>query len=289
MSTATTPPDATTSAPNATTPRSVYILGHAAAEQDRLIRQATILAPITERLFRDAGIGAGQRVLDVGAGVGDVSMIAARLVGSAGEVVGVERDAGSVARARERVAAAGFRNVSFTQGDVTDLAMDGPFDAAVGRMILSHVPDPVRVVRGLLRLLVPGGVVAFHEATWPSTLAASAPLPLWSRLQTAVHDSLARSGVNPGIGLDLCGLFQDAGLPVPHMHLDMPLATDAGVAEVKVELLRTLLPAAERHGVSLAELGDLDTLAERIHAEAVDARLPLGYLAMVGAWARKTA
>jgi ubiquinone/menaquinone biosynthesis C-methylase UbiE len=39
------------------------------------------LEPLTERLFREAGIGAGQRVLDVGFGVGDVAMLAARLVG----------------------------------------------------------------------------------------------------------------------------------------------------------------------------------------------------------------
>src|SRR5690349_16512255 len=92
-----------------------YVLGYSDTEQDRLIRQATLLAPITERLFRDAGIGAGCRVLDIGSGTGDVAMIAARLVGTSGEVLGIERDASFVARARERVATVGFRNVTFLQ------------------------------------------------------------------------------------------------------------------------------------------------------------------------------
>jgi len=49
-----------------------YALGHTDAEHERLIRQAKILAPLTERFFRQAGIGPGQHVLDLGSGVGDV-------------------------------------------------------------------------------------------------------------------------------------------------------------------------------------------------------------------------
>src|SRR2546427_2983877 len=92
-------------------------LGYTSAEHERLIRQAARIAPITERLFREAGIGPGQRVLDLGSGVGDVAMLVARLVGPSGEVMGIERDASSIARARVRVAEAGLRNVSFTQTD----------------------------------------------------------------------------------------------------------------------------------------------------------------------------
>jgi cyclopropane fatty-acyl-phospholipid synthase-like methyltransferase len=61
-----------------------YALGYTDAEQDRLIRQAALIAPITERFFREAGIGLGYRVLDLGSGMGDVSMLLARLVGTSG-------------------------------------------------------------------------------------------------------------------------------------------------------------------------------------------------------------
>src|SRR6266481_4888988 len=96
---------------------SPYALGSTDAEHERLIRQAAGLAPLTERLFREAGIGPGQRVLDIGSGVGDVAVLAARLVGPSGEVMGVERDSRSIARARARVAKAGVHNVSFIQSD----------------------------------------------------------------------------------------------------------------------------------------------------------------------------
>ncbi len=75
-----------------------YPLGNTDAEHERLIRQAARIAPITERFFREAGIGLGQRVLDLGSGVGDVAMLVARLVGPTGEVVAIERDPKAIAR-----------------------------------------------------------------------------------------------------------------------------------------------------------------------------------------------
>src|SRR5436190_22328069 len=103
----------------ASSPTSDYALGSTDAEHERLIRQAARLAPCTERFFREAGIGAGQRVLDLGSGVGDVAMLVARLVAPSGEVVGIERDRRSLDRARVRVAEAGLQHVSFIQSDVS--------------------------------------------------------------------------------------------------------------------------------------------------------------------------
>jgi SAM-dependent methyltransferase len=132
-------------------PTSQYALGNTDAEHERLIWQAERFAALTDRLFREAGIGAGQRVLDIGSGVGDVAMLAARLVGPSGEVVGVERDSRSIARARERVVEAGLRNVSFTQSDIPPIPDGKPFDAAVGRFILMWLQDPVSVLRSVSR------------------------------------------------------------------------------------------------------------------------------------------
>src|SRR5690349_2218750 len=105
-----------------------YVLGYAAAEQDRLRRQASLLAPLTERFFRAAGIGIAQRVLEIGSGMGDVAHIAARLVGPTGHVVGVERDATSIVCARERADTAGLRHVTFVHADVHTWVPEETFD-----------------------------------------------------------------------------------------------------------------------------------------------------------------
>jgi SAM-dependent methyltransferase len=266
--------------------RSAYVLGYGRAEHDRLIAQAMLLAPITQRCFRDAGIGTGQRVLDLGCGAGDVSMIAARLVGDAGTVVGIERDASTVALARERAAACGLRNVHFVEGDVDRIALDGSFDAAVGRLVLNHFRDPVAVLRSISRVVRPGGVVVFQEGSWGPTIAVGARLPLWSRLLFVIRETFVQSGLHPELGLDLSRVFEAAGLRRPTMHVDIPLAMDASIAELEIDLFRTLRPAAEQHGVSLVGLGDLSTLAERIHEERLAAHAVVGFLAMVSAWCR---
>jgi tRNA A58 N-methylase Trm61 len=89
-----------------------YFFGNTDAEHERLIRQAIRLAPVIETLLRDAGIAPGNRVLELGSGVGDVAMLVARIVGRSGEVVAIERDAHTISRARARAAKAGLHNES---------------------------------------------------------------------------------------------------------------------------------------------------------------------------------
>src|SRR5438128_8514029 len=205
---------------------SPYALGSTDAEHERLIRQAARLAPLTERLFREAGIGPGQRVLDLGTGVGDVAMLAARLVGPSGEVVGIERDARSLNRARARVAEAGLHNVSFIQSDVSQITASEPFDAAVGRFILMWLPDPTSVLRQLSLLVRRGGVVAFQEPSWAHVFAISTHLALWTAAASLMYETIGRSGANPEMGLALYRIFQEAGLPAPTMQMELPLGDD---------------------------------------------------------------
>jgi ubiquinone/menaquinone biosynthesis C-methylase UbiE len=264
-----------------------YALGYTDVEQDRLIRQAAIFARITERFFREAGIGPGQRVLDLGSGMGDVSMLVARMVGASGKVVGIERDATSIKRAGARVAAAGLCNVNFLNTDVNNIVTDTPFDAAVGRFILTFVPDPISVLRSVAGLVRPGGVLAFQEPSWTAMLALGARLPLWSRTRHLIHEILLRSGANPEMGLALYSVFQEVGLPAPKMHLEMPLGSEADFIRLTSDLLRSLRPLAEQQRVSLEDLGDFDTLADRICAEVVAANTVASLIAVVGAWSRK--
>jgi ubiquinone/menaquinone biosynthesis C-methylase UbiE len=280
-----------TSAANVTTSRSVadYALGYSDAEQERLMRQAAIIGPITERLFHEADIGPGQRVLDLGSRMGDVAMLLARIVGFSGEVVGIERNASSIGRARARAAAAGLRNVSFLNSDVNNIVSNQPFDAAVGRFILMFLPDPVFVLRSVSRLVRPGGVLAFQEPSWTAMLALGAGLPFWSRTRHLIHETLLRSGAKREMGLALYRAFQEAGLPAPKMHLEMPLGSDADFIRLTSDLLCSLRPLAEQHKVSLKELGDLDTLPDRICAEVNAANTVVSLIAVVGAWSRKSA
>jgi protein-L-isoaspartate O-methyltransferase len=271
------------------TPGRQYALGSTEAEHDRLIHQAARLAPFTERFFRDAGIGPGQRVLDIGSGVGDVAMLAAKLVGPSGEVVGVERDAGTIARARARVAEAGLHNVSFTQSDVSQLSSSKPYDAVVGRFILMFLPDPLAALRSLAQLVRCGGVVAFHEISWAPFLLLAKRFSLWSAGVSLAHEAFRRSGANTEMGLALYKIFQDAGLPAPTMSLEMPLGNDPEFTRWVPDVIGSLMPLVHQFHLPLESLGDLSTLPERIHAEVTASNSVVTWMALVGAWSRKPA
>jgi SAM-dependent methyltransferase len=266
-----------------------YALGYTAAEHERLIRQAARIAPITERLFREAGIGPGQRVLDFGSGVGDVAMLLARMVSPSGEIVGIERDKHSVRRARARVAKAALPNVNFIQAEASEFRSDKPFDAAVGRFILMFLPDPVAALRSVSGLVRPGGVLAFQEPSWIPLLALGASLPLWSKALSSIHATFLCSGVNPEMGLDLWRIFQEIGLPPPTMNMEIALGRDEDFISLISDLLCSVQGLARQHNVSLEGLGNLDTLSERIHAEVAASDAVVTFVPLVGVWSRKPA
>jgi ubiquinone/menaquinone biosynthesis C-methylase UbiE len=140
-----------------------FSLPHAVRELERLALRARDLAAHTSILFRRAGIAAGQRVLDLGCGPGDVSLLAADIVGPGGHVVGVDRSAIAVAAARDRTRMAGYLNTTFKTGDVSNLSIIGEFDVIVGRLVLTDVADPMRVLRSLRKYLRPQGLIVLQE------------------------------------------------------------------------------------------------------------------------------
>src|SRR5215471_1266536 len=107
-------------------------MGHNDRERRRLILQASLLNPFTEQLFSRAGISSGMSVLDIGCGVGDVSLIAARLVGPYGSVTSVDFDYAALETFKARAAAEGMQNIECVQANVEEWKPPRKFDAVVG-------------------------------------------------------------------------------------------------------------------------------------------------------------
>jgi ubiquinone/menaquinone biosynthesis C-methylase UbiE len=266
---------------------SPYPLGETSAEHARLIRQAVIWDPFTERLFRNAGIGPGQRVLDIGSGVGDVAMLAARLVGPSGAVVGVERDPVTIATARSRVTKAGLSNVSFIESDVRGVSSSELFGAVVGRAILQYLPEAGAVLRSLAALVQPGGVVAFQDV-WPMSLFhLTAHLPLRSKCASLIYRTLERSGAHMDMELVLYRAFLEAGLPAPKFRIEVPVGDDPNLARWFYDLVYTLALRLERDELAASGIGHLETLESRLEAERIEAGSFAASVALVGAWSRK--
>ena len=129
-------------------------------EAGQTISQPYIVALMIEA----AGIGAGQRVLEVGAGSGYAAAVMSRI---AAEVIAIERKPELVAVARERLERLGYGNVRIVEGDGTRGWPEGaPYDAILAAASGGHVPQP------LIDQLVPGGqlVMPVGSQAWAQQL-----------------------------------------------------------------------------------------------------------------------
>src|SRR6266496_2099263 len=268
--------------------QSFYALGHSEQELQRLSRQGQALGPFTRQLFEEAGISRGMRVLDVGCGSGDVTFLAADLVGLSGEVVGVDRERTAVDWANARAHLLGTRNVNFVKGDPAEMEFDQHFDAIVGRLVLMYYPDPVETIRKLIRHVRPEGLIVFQELDMAN--ARSLPIaPLFERSLTWIKQTLSATGAQTQLGLELYPVFLAAGLPGPSMRLDASIGGGprCPLFEILAELTESLLPAMEKLKIaSAAEVG-LSTLAQRMRDEVVALRGVVRSGGFIGAWSRK--
>ena len=263
-----------------------YPLGYSDQEAQRLAEQASQMEGFTEGVFRRAGLEPGMQVLDIGSGVGDVSFLAARLVGDTGAVLGVERAAASVETARRRAEEIGLRNVAFAQSELAEFDTERTFDMIVGRFILSYLPDREKVLQRLTRYLKPGGVVACLELDI-SQIAQTPPSDLFTQVRRWVLDAFA-VGAELDMGSKLLATFVRAGLPVPEMLAVQPVvggATSRGYDDL-VQAVRSLLPVIERTSGVSAEEVDVDTLAARLREDAAAHNRVIFMSRVMAAWTR---
>jgi ubiquinone/menaquinone biosynthesis C-methylase UbiE len=264
----------------------IYILGHSQDEIQRLIDQAAILRPTTERLLRSAGIERGMRVLDLGCGAGDVSMLAGESVGTSGTVVGIDTNAHILTLARARAEADGLQHVTFTEASVGTFSDPRPFDLVIARYVLVHQVDPVAFLRAAARFARPGGILALHELILDRPVHSRPHVALWQ--QTA--DWLLATFRNGAPSCDAAGRliehFSRAGLPQPALFSETPVGggVDAPHYAWFAGVARTLLPRMVETGVATAETVAVDTLESRLRSAVVEARSQIEGPAQVCAW-----
>ena len=266
-----------------------YTPGRSDEETERLIEQSRLFEPITRRFLKSAGIQSGMRVLDIGSGAGDVALAVAELVGSTGEVVGVDMNPDILETARGRVEKAGHKNVTFHAGEIQTLDVGGDFDALVGRLVLMYLPDPVAVLKQLIPRLRSGGIVMFQEIDFTITEAYKHPdTPLMGQLGDWVVEVFERSGANGNMGLELYRVFVEAGLPEPTLDAGLLIGGSAdwpGYSYV-ANSFQSVLPLLEHYGIATAEEVDVETIPRRVRDEIVASKRPVVIPPHIGAWAR---
>lgn len=111
-----------------------------------------------------AGLRTGETVLELGPGPGAFTVDAARRVGPEGRLIAVDIQPEMIAQVEARVQAAGVTNVETRVASAYELPIeDGTVDRAFLITVLPEIPDPVRALREIYRVLKPGGIVSTTE------------------------------------------------------------------------------------------------------------------------------
>jgi ubiquinone/menaquinone biosynthesis C-methylase UbiE len=265
-----------------------YILGHSQEEIGRLIFQAAILRPFTERLFRSAGIGPGMRVLDLGCGAGDVSMLAAELVGPSGSVIGIDRNAQVIAIAGKRARKAALGQVTFREVPLEAFSDPDLFDCVIGRYVLIHQAHPTDFLRTAARFVRPGGIMAFHEVDCAGGFTSQPRVWRWEVVGSLIAAAFREVTPHFDAANRLVEHFSDAGLPVPSLSREMVVGggADSPLYAWLADTLRSVWPQLVEMGIASKDPISAEMLAAGLRSAVVQAGSQIEGPAQVCAWAR---
>jgi SAM-dependent methyltransferase len=227
-------------------------------------------------------------VLDLGCGIGELSLMAARLVGRQGTATAIDIDQKALAIAADRALEQALGNLQFVQGSIDQYQPGRSFDAVIGRHILIHSRDPLAIVSKAYEWLSPGGVAAFQEYDFSTAHAAYPPLPLRDRLMTVFRDFFG--AVSHGnIGTQLPHLLLETGFRAPNCRVEYPMdvGPDSPFYEWIAESFRSIAQRAAAIGLVKEFEFNLDTLEQQLRQEAAPRNASFPGPTMAGCFARK--
>jgi Methylase involved in ubiquinone/menaquinone biosynthesis len=192
-----------------------YILGTHAEELARLGLQHRVWRPVVLDLWQRAGITIGKRVLDIGAGPGYAAIDLAEIVGSAGEIVAVERSSKFVQFMRQSCRSRGLDQIKIHELDLmTDELPKRDYDFSWCRWVLSFVSDPALVVKKLASVMPPGSFAVFHEYAHYTTWRFSPRRPGLEKFAEEVARTWREIGGDPDVALNLLPQLSANGFAV---------------------------------------------------------------------------
>ncbi|HEX3505312.1 MAG TPA: class I SAM-dependent methyltransferase [Xanthobacteraceae bacterium] len=264
-----------------------YVPGHSPAEIQRLMLQAKLLRPVTERLLRCAGVESGMRLLDVGCGAGDVALLAAQLVGASGKVVAVDPSPEAIAVTQERARQAGLPNIE-TKVAALDEVTESDFDAVVGRYVLVHQIDPAAFLKKAASLLRTDGIVAFHEPNLVHKITTLPRVPEIDLAGDMIRSVVYRHLKNYDAGSRMTEHFFNAGLPSPKLFAET--IVDSGEEPALYTWLAATLLLALQHiegmGLAIDKVPRLEDLEQQLRTRLRTVHGQMEVLAQICGWVR---
>lgn len=231
---------------------------------------------IMSRLIEEAGISRGMRVLDLGCGKGDVTLLAEKLVGPTGEVVGIDRNPKLIEMTKVHVDNRDISNVRFINVDLSKSLPDlGMFDAIVGRRVLMYLHDPADILYRVLKHLKNDGIVAFLEIDSTVGLTQISPHPLHVQAYRWIWETIRKEGANLNVGFSLPVLLAELGVSISSIKAEANIQGQTSHSSMS-DIIRAMKHRIVEHGVATEGEIDIETLEDRLKQELSDGSIFIG-------------
>jgi ubiquinone/menaquinone biosynthesis C-methylase UbiE len=260
-----------------------YVLRGGVAGAERLRLLARVMWPTTEVLLRRVGLAEGMTCLDVGCGIGEVTLELARWVGPHGKAVGIDLNEQFLQLSREEAKRRGLA-AEFQVGNAADLHADKLFDLAYARFLLTHLPEPHKVLEGIGNKVRRGGLVVIEDIDFAEHFCRP-DCPAFARYVELYQEVVRQNGGDACIGPRLTGLFADAGLREVQCEVVQPTFRSGEgkrVAQVTMEHIRQSVVAAR-----LASHEEIDRIVASLDAFAAEPQTLVSLPRIFQVWGRR--
>jgi SAM-dependent methyltransferase len=260
--------------------RGSYTIAGGEQGKRRLDLLAELMRPTTLRLLEDAGLGSGDRCLDLGCGGGSVVLDMARIVGPDGFVTGVDFDPQVVELARKDARDTSAGNVEYHVADVRVFG-GGPFDLVYSRFLLSHLSEPENVLARMKQLARRGGRVAAESIDMSGSYChpQDAAHARYAELYTEV---VRRSGGDADLGRRLPTMALAAGLHHVRWNVFQPVQVSGPYKHLQAVTMERIRSAVLRHRLAADE--EIGSIVSGMHEFAEDPSTLVAMPRMVQVW-----
>lgn len=260
-----------------------YVIRGGVDGRERLRLLSEVMGPSTAALLAETGIPAGSKCLDIGCGGGDVTFELARAAGPTGEAIGIDRDETLIDIARRESDQKGIDNIKFEVRDVIDWEPSELFDIVYARFLLTHLPDPDRLITTIRRNIRAGGMIIVEDIDFRGHFSEP-DCPALRRYVEFYTKSVHLRGADPNIGPRLPGLLQNAGFDEVQMMLFHPVTLDGGIKLLTCVTLEAIAETVLKDGLTTEE--ELCRTIEELYTFARNPYTVLGGPRVFQVWGR---
>lgn len=260
-----------------------YVLRGGDLGAERLSLLGSVKWPSTKALLDRIGLRPGVRCLDVGCGIGTVSLRMAEAVLPLGRVTGIDIDEHCLTLARSAAQQLGL-DVEFRAGCASNLQDCALYDLVYGRFLLTHLSSAEKALQGMIRAARPGGQVVVEDIQFTGHFSHPA-CPAFERYVNLYQQVVQRRGGDPNIGPRLLGMFLDAGLSDVEVDVIQPAYRHGNgkqMAAVTMEHIREAVV-----GAGLASHAEINEIIHEMNAFSNDPRTILSLPRIFQVWGKR--